>query len=73
MTGLTENIAILTRVAPATPPGSEDSDLREYQLQEQRQQEFTWRLKGPQTKSTHLVSSASSSGPTLPLILSILT
>ena len=30
VTGLTENIAILTRVAPATPPGSDASDLQEY-------------------------------------------
>ena len=34
MTGFTENIAILTRVAPATPPGSEASDLWEYSLPE---------------------------------------
>ena len=34
VTGLTENIAILTRVAPATPPGSDASDLWKYQLLE---------------------------------------
>ena len=60
VTGFTEKIAILTRVAPATPPGSEASDLERNILFEKTT------LENP-----HLVSSASSNGPTLPLILSI--
>ena len=60
VTGFTEKIAILTRVAPATPPGSEASDLERNILFEKTT-----------LKNHHLVSSASSNGPTLPLILSI--
>ena len=62
VTGFTENIAILTRVAPATPPGSDDSDLREYQLQEKTnspkklKNELTW-CRRPVPADPHFLSS----------------
>ena len=52
VTGFTENIAILTRVAPATPPGSDDSDLREYPRENNLVSSAC--IKGPKKLKTEL-------------------